>query len=158
MAWARFCSQGKEGAGLSLPSHGGTQPILSPKSQLRAEPDPLQAPLFAVPDANSKVKGNQVNWADVSGCSVLLNPPRGSEAHVSDFGALFFLYVQLYSQAIHVNHLYKIRTLDIKLFLQAWIPDWLLPTAHAGVPTHLCWHRSGRVNCLNDDLIYFHLR
>lgn len=66
---------------------------------------------------------------------------------------------QLYRQVIHINHPSETETLDVKL-LQAWAPDWLLPTAHAataGVPTHLCWHRSGNVNCLNDDLSHFHL-
>lgn len=47
-----FPGRGRSWAVPPLP-HGGIQPVLSPKSQLRAEPDPLQARLFAVPDANS---------------------------------------------------------------------------------------------------------
>lgn len=78
----------------SPPSRGGIQPVLSPKSQLRAEPDPLQAPLFALPDANSKVKRKP---SEVSRCFWLqcfTQLPWGSKAHVSDLGALPFLCFQ----------------------------------------------------------------
>lgn len=108
-----------------------------------------------------KLKENRVKWADVSGCSALLNSPEAPRLTCLTWEPSLSCVSsrQLYRQAIHINHPYETETSDAKL-LKAWAPDWLLPTAHAatsGVPTHLCWHRSGNVNCLNDDLSHFHL-